>query len=80
MRADGSGVRRLTGDPALDDVFPRWTADGRSVVFGTFSGPDGTPSADVWIVGRDGGGRRQVVATAAEEFFPDPRPGGRWRG
>jgi TolB protein len=32
MRADGTGVRRLTADPANDDQ-PTWSADGRRLAF-----------------------------------------------
>jgi TolB protein len=74
MSSDGTGVKRLTGDSALDDVFARWAADGKQVVFHTFAGPEGKPSEDVWAVNSDGTERRRVVATAAGESAPDARP------
>jgi Tol biopolymer transport system component len=57
--------RALGGDAQLDDVFPRWTADGRQVVFSTFPGPGGTPREDVWAIGADGTDRRRVTTSAA---------------
>jgi TolB protein len=74
MNANGSGVTRLGGAAELDDVFPRWTRDGRQVVFQTFPGATGTPREDIWLVNADGTGRRQLTATAAAESAPDPQP------
>lgn len=74
MAADGRDVRRLTGDPRLDDVFPRWAPDGRSVVFATFAGPEGVPSADVWAVRADGTERRRLTSPATQDSAPDPAP------
>jgi TolB protein len=74
MNADGSGARRLAGDPVLDDVFARWTADGRHLMYFTFSGFAGTPSADVWLVRSDGTRRHRIISTSSDDSFPDPRP------
>jgi Tol biopolymer transport system component len=74
MAADGTDVRRLAGDPTLDDVFPKWTPDGRSVVFSTFAGPEGVPSADVWAVRSDGTERRRLTSPATQDSAPDPAP------
>ena len=38
MNADGSGVSRLTTNPAVD-AFPAWSPDGRRIAFA--SGRDG---------------------------------------
>jgi dipeptidyl aminopeptidase/acylaminoacyl peptidase len=53
---DGTGLRRLTNDPATD-TSPRWTADGRSVWF--LSSRSG--SMQVWKVPADGGEAAQVT-------------------
>lgn len=74
MAADGSDVRPLHGDPGLDDVFPRWSSDGRSVVFQTFGRPGVPNGEDVWVVGADGTGLRRLLSTPASESMPDPRP------
>ena len=74
MRPDGSDVRRLGGDPVLDDVFPHWTSDGAKVLFETFSGPDGVPSEDIWTIDSDGTDRRRLSTSSRGESFPDPQP------
>jgi TolB protein len=74
MAADGSDVRPLGGDPLLDDVFPHWTSDGSRVLFGTFAGPEGIPSEDVWIIDADGSDRRRLSTSRTGESFADPYP------
>lgn len=74
MRPDGSDVRRLGGDPMLDDVFPHWTSDGATVLFETFAGPEGRPSGDIWRIDSDGTDRRRLSTSSCGESFPDPLP------
>jgi Tol biopolymer transport system component len=73
MAADGTGVRRLTGDARLDDVFPRWTTDGDRVLFQTFASVEGA-TEDIWSVTADGTDRTVVLKTPDRDAFPDPRP------
>jgi len=56
VRADGSGLRRLTSHPAADRN-PRWTPDGRAILF--LSGRSG--SSQVWRIPADGGEAEQVT-------------------
>ena len=74
MRPDGTDVRRLGGDPTLDDVFPHWTHDGAKVLFQTFSGAEGVPSEDIWTVDGDGTDRRRLSTSSRGESFADPQP------
>ena len=74
MNADGSGLARLGGSGDLDDVFPRWTRDGSRVVFQTFSGPQGTPSEDLWAIDADGTDLRRLTSGSSSESAPDPQP------
>lgn len=74
MRNDGTAIARLGGAGDLDDVFPRWTAGGTSVVFSTFEGASGTPREDVWVIDADGTDRRRLTTSAAADFAPDPKP------
>jgi Tol biopolymer transport system component len=76
MRPNGSDARLLAGDPTLDEVFPRWTADGRRVLFHTFPGPEGRPSEDVWVIAADGKNRARLLGDVSADFSPDPRPRG----
>lgn len=77
MRVDGSGLRKATGDGRLDDVFPRWTSDGKRFVFWTFPVAGGLTRSDVWSVRTDGTERVQLLASTADESSPDPKPGRR---
>ena len=72
MSIDGSGLRRLTTHEASDDQ-PRWSSDGRSILFlSTRSG-----SAQVWRIAVDGGEAEPVTRLARDvEAFavaPDGR-------
>ena len=55
-RVDGSGLRQLTGDEAMDRV-PRWSPDGEWVAF--FS--DRSGSLQIWKIRRDGSDLRQLT-------------------
>ncbi len=58
---DGSGLRRLTTDPA-NDWNPRWSADGRQIYFvSTRSG-----SSQIWRVRVDGGEAQPVTELPLE--------------
>jgi len=56
VRRDGSGLRQLTGDEALDRV-PRWSPDGEWVAF--FSNRSGT--LQIWKIRRDGSDLQQLT-------------------
>jgi tricorn protease-like protein len=54
MRADGSGVRRLTGE--LPDVsHPAWSADGQRIAFNAGS----SKASDIYLINLDGLGPDQ---------------------
>jgi dipeptidyl aminopeptidase/acylaminoacyl peptidase len=50
MNVDGSGLRRMTDNPA-SDANPRWSPDGSSILF-TSTRKDG---AQAWLIAADGG-------------------------
>ncbi len=60
VNADGTGLRQLTSDSAIDRV-PRWSPDaGRILYFSTRSGP-----LDVWTIRPDGSDNRQITEGGA---------------
>jgi len=70
-RVDGSDLTRLTDDAARDRE-PRWSPDGSQLAF--FSNRSGR--YQIWAIGRDGGGLRQVTDSKTDElYFPIYRPG-----
>ena len=48
MRPDGSEARALTSDPALTHGPPRWSADGRSLLFQRYRLDDAAAATSVW--------------------------------
>jgi serine/threonine protein kinase/Tol biopolymer transport system component len=73
LRADGTGLRRLTNDTAKDRV-PHWSPDGSRILF--FSNRGGKYEA--WAVRPDGSGLRQVTRVAGEPVYnPVWSPDGR---
>lgn len=74
VRADGSGLRRLTSGPTLDSA-PSVSPTGKVVVFERRSG-EGAP-ADLYTVGANGGSARALTSTPDDEheasFSPDGR-------
>jgi Tol biopolymer transport system component len=55
MNADGSGLKRLTRDPAHDGL-PAWSPDGKSLAFVSDQGG----AWAVWIMSPDGSNRRKL--------------------
>lgn len=60
MRPDGSQMTRLTND-AFFDRLPRWSPDGRSIVFQSNRGGE----FGLWLIQPNGQGLRQLPASAA---------------
>ncbi len=74
VRADGSGLRALTGGPSIDTA-PKVSPNGRAVLFERRSS-SGEPR-DLFTVGSGGGGLRALTDTPQDEheasFSPDGR-------
>ncbi|MDH3264859.1 MAG: M28 family peptidase, partial [Paracoccaceae bacterium] len=73
MRADGTGVRRLTDTPGYDGG-PFYSHDGRRIVWRRFT-PDGG-SAEVYTMNADGSGARAVTSLGAMSWAPYFHPSG----
>jgi Tol biopolymer transport system component len=74
MKADGTGVRRL--GPAIagrDEVFPRWTAGGGSLLYWRFTSFD-DPTEAIFGIDADGTDRRRLTGRGSDNSSPDPYP------
>ena len=76
-------VARLTGDGTASEQTPRWSPDGRQVVFASnrahYSGATrdtGTPDLDIWIVNGDGTNARRLTTDPAQDSDPSWTPDG----
>jgi Tol biopolymer transport system component len=72
-RADGSGERRVTDGPK--DFSPRWSPDGRRIVFTRSVTPGLTA---IWIVNADGSDPRPLDDVHQHAEHPRWSPNGRW--
>jgi TolB protein len=73
---DGSGLRQLT-PYALDAALPRWSPDGRRLVFSSNRDTD-FDNQQIWVVNADGSGLTQLThePPANPSFLPDWSPDG----
>jgi Tol biopolymer transport system component len=65
MNPDGTGLVRITDDPA-DDTHPTWSPDGLRIAF--VSTRDG--NKEIYVVGAEGGAATRLTTNAAEDFSP----------
>jgi WD40 repeat protein len=65
--ADGRNVTQLTRGPGRDQGTPGWSPDGRSIVFDS-QAEDG--NVDIWTIGVDGSGLRQITHDPAQDVTP----------
>ncbi|HLL77367.1 MAG TPA: Calx-beta domain-containing protein [Pyrinomonadaceae bacterium] len=65
MNPDGTGLVRITDDPA-EDTHPTWSPDGRQIAF--VSTRDG--NKEIYVVSAEGGAATRLTNNAAEDFSP----------
>ena len=84
MDTDGRNQRRLTNHPARDNS-PAWSPDGKQIAFVSrafeFDGEvhfrgDG-PSADIYVMGADGGNLQNLTANGGSDYSPSWSPDGK---
>ncbi len=71
--SDSSRARPVTSGSGKADTFLAWTPDGRIVYQSNASGSD-----DIWIMGADGAGAKQLTANARINQLPEVSPDGRY--
>jgi Tol biopolymer transport system component len=85
MNADGSGLRKLTDDPAYDQQ-PQWSPDGATIVYdntGDQPNPDDptdpafSPRAEIWTVPAGGGNPTLVTHNGSPDNAPSYSRDGR---
>jgi TolB protein len=77
MRPDGSGPHAIT---TIEGEYPAWSPDGARLAFMSAE-PDArgsNPNYDVFVVGRDGKGLRQLTDWPGEDGWPAWSPDGKW--
>src|SRR5438477_2245109 len=58
--ADGTGLTRLTDDPALDQD-PAWSPDGSKIVWASAQGGQFSRDLKLWVMNADGSGKTQLT-------------------
>jgi len=70
MNADGSNLRRLTSDPAVD-WFPVWSPNGKEIAF--CSRRSGS-NLDIYVMDTTGKVLQQLTDSPGDDFNPSWRP------
>jgi Tol biopolymer transport system component len=73
MNADGSGVERLTHFGRGRAETPRWSPDGKRIVFAA-----GVSPGDIYVVPSGGGKPALVIGGPENDFLPSWSADGRW--
>lgn len=67
MNPDGTDIRQLTSTPAVDEVDPSYSPDGRMIAY--YRRPAGDDDlGEIWVMNADGSGKRLVALGANPEW------------
>ena len=75
MKADGTGVKRLTNSPGYDGG-PFFSADGKKITWRRFSA-DGT-KAEIYTMNADGTDQKKITSLGAMSWAPFFHPSGKY--
>lgn len=76
VNADGTGLARLTTDPAADTA-PRWSPDGRKIAFSTIRDPvPNEVNFEIYVMNADGSNQTRVTNNTKFDFGPAWSPDG----
>ena len=79
VNTDGSGLRRLTDAPAMEE-HPTWSPDGRRIAYGQYedSGFGNDPTtASIWVMDADGSHKMRLTKGAVHGSWPAWSPDGK---
>ena len=77
MNADGTGEVQLTDTPGYCELSPRWSPNGRKILYKRCSGEDREGSTDLCVMSANGSSVQVVVPGASAQFF-EWSPRGDW--
>jgi len=66
IRADSSDLRDLTDDDYRHDGWPRWSPDGKRIVFTSRR----SGNYELWLINRDGSGLQQLTQASGAHYSP----------
>lgn len=73
MKPDGTVRRALTRSPAGYDIFPRWSPDGKKIVFAS----DRSGNYEIWLMDAEGLEQKRLTDHPAYDSHPTWSPDGR---
>ena len=77
VNADGTGLTRLTDDPANDSA-PRWSPDGRRIAFSSIrDAVPGEVNFEIYVMGADGSNQTRLTRNTKFDHSPAWSPDGR---
>ena len=61
MNADGSGLRRLTATPGVEESQASWSPDGRQIAYFRHRHDDADGVGEIWVMNADGSGKHAIA-------------------